>query len=157
MKINLLDCFEKTVQSKKNEIAVIHKEENITFMNIQKSAKKLANVLLDKIGDKINSPIAVFLPKEINTVIADIGIMYSCNPFMNLDIKTPKDRIANIIEMIKPIAIVTSSKFEGKLCELNIPIILLDELEFVESVDEKILENRRSMLIDTDPFCIINT
>lgn len=157
MKVNLLDCFEQTVENKGNEIAVVHKNDKISFVDIQKKAMYLANALLSQTEQKINLPIAVFLPKEIDTVIADIGIMYSCNPFMNLDIKTPKERIDNIIELIKPCAIVTNSKFIMKLGDVSVPIILMDELEYTEEIEKKILQNRRKCLIDTDPFCIINT
>lgn len=157
MKINLLDCFEQTVQNKRDCTAVTHKEECISFGVLQKKAQLLAGVLLEQIGETMNSPIAVFLPKEIYTVVADIGIMYSCNPFMNLDVKTPKERIDNIIDLIQPCAIITSSKLVGKLGELAIPVVLIDEITDERIVDEDRLLMRRRMLIDTDPLCIINT
>lgn len=157
MKINLLDCFEKTVIERKQETAVVHGTETIGFEELQVKAQKLANIILNQIGDSFNTPIAVFLPKEINTVIADIGIMYSCNPFMNLDVKTPQDRISNILELVKPCAIITNSKFAAKLEFVQIPIIQMDEID-KQMVDMKQdLIERRTQLIDTDPLCLINT
>lgn len=158
MNINLLDHFENTVSKNRNRISVKHKEESITFAELESRAKIVGGIITDIVPDALNKPIAVFLPKEINTVIADLGIMYSVNPFMNLDIKMPEERIKNIFGLIKPVAVVTSRKYQMKLSQISVPMILIDEIEWENNceVDERLSERRNSM-IDTDPFCIINT
>ena len=111
VKTHLLDYFEDTVEKRSSSVAVRHNDQNITFNDLQDKARKLAAYLISKTDEVTNRPIAVFLTKEINTVIADIGIMYSSNPFMNLDIKTPKERIMNIFDLVKPIAVITNKKY----------------------------------------------
>lgn len=64
--------------------------------------------LLQKIDNSINKPIVVFLPKEINTVVSDLGIMYFSIPFMSLDVKTPKERLMNVFELVKPCTVITN-------------------------------------------------
>lgn len=158
MKIHLLDYFEQTVNLKKDSIAVRHNDEEISFINLKDKAEKFGAYLSEVIDDCINVPIAVFLPKEINTIIADIGIMYSSNPFMNLDVKTPKERIKNILNLTKPAAIVTNKKFSKALFDVDIPMIVIDDLDWSNmEFKEEILINKRNGLIDTDPFCLINT
>ena len=158
MNLNLLQCFESTVAAKPEKIAVKHNAAVITFSVLQNHAQKLACQLVDAVGFVTNTPIAVFLPKEINAVIADLGIMYSSNPFMNLDVKTPKERIMNIFELIKPVAVLTSKKFVKALQDVTVPVILIDELDWnALPLDETLLQKRRAQLIDTDPFCLINT
>lgn len=157
MRINLLDCFEKTVQDKGEAIAVTYKEEQISFLKLRQRAISLASVILGTVRS-VNVPVAVFLPKEIDTVAADLGIMYSCNPFMNLDVKTPRERIENILSVIKPCAVVTNSKYAEKLKHISCPLILMENVESSKAVPDRSFWNqRRGMLIDTDPFCIINT
>lgn len=157
MRINLLDCFEKTVQDKGEAIAVTYKEEQISFLKLRQRAISLASVILGTVRS-VNVPVAVFLPKEIDTVAADLGIMYSCNPFMNLDVKTPRERIENILSVIKPCAVVTNSKYAEKLKHISCPLILMENVESSKAVPDRFFWNqRRGMLIDTDPFCIINT
>lgn len=157
MKINLLDCFEDTVKHRMQETAVVHGSETITFQELQDQAQSLANLILDQTDGCYHSPVAVFLPKEIAAVIADLGVMYSCNPFMNLDVKTPADRIANILALVRPCAIITNSKYAEKLGEVSIPVIRMDERnDFMTHRDWQLAE-RRTKLIDTDPFCLINT
>lgn len=155
MRINVIDCFETTVNRIGDQIAVMHKEETITFKQLEIKAVSLANMIIDKIDGKINSPIAVFLPKEINTVISDLGIIYSNNPFMNLDIKTPMDRIGNILQLVKPEAIITDSRYIEKFKDFDIPVIDINEV--AENYNKDKLSERRKRIIDTDPFCLINT
>lgn len=157
MNINWLDSFENTVKEKAKEIAVVHNSEQIEFAELQRKAKKLAILIIEKTNNAMNRPIAVFLPKEINIIVADLGIMYSCNPFMNLDIKTPKERIKNVLELVGPCAIVTSSKYVGRIEDLGFPILQTENIEPVIGGQDDLLIKRRKALIDTDPFCIINT
>lgn len=157
MKINLLDCFEETVREKMEQIAVVHKSEAISFCDLQQKAVELAERILNQTGDVVNTPIAVFLPKQIDTVIADLGIMYTANPFMNLDVKTPQDRIQNIIDLVKPCAVITNSTFAKKLQQVDIPVVLMDDPRQEAGGTAWNLPIRRDRLIDTDPLCLINT
>lgn len=158
MRINLLDCFEDTVRNKAEIIAIIHKEEQISFLELRQRAIKLAMVILDISKLAVNVPVAVFLPKEINTVAADLGIMYSSNPFMNLDVKMPRERIEKILLRIQPCAIITNAKYAERLKGVIYPLILIENAENSNyAIDISILKQRRDMLIDTDPLCIINT
>lgn len=158
MKTHLLDYFVETVDKRSDAIAVKHNDQEISFGELKLKAEKMATHLLSQIGEVMNTPIAVFLPKEINTVITDLGIMYSSNPFMNLDVKTPKERIMNIFDLVKPAAVVTSKKFSKVLADVEVPVVMVDEMDWdAIAVDHASLVERRSQLIDTDPFCLINT
>ncbi len=157
MNINFLDIFENTVKKKINDTAVVHRESSVTFSELMLSAKNAACSLIGIIGNSVNVPVAVFLPKQISTIIADLAIMYSCNPFMNLDVKTPKDRIFNTMELIKPLAVITDEKNKAFFDGTSYNVILIDELINSGKADEELLLERRSRLIDTDPMCLINT
>lgn len=157
MKTHLLDYFEETVKKKADEIAVIHNDQDISFKDLKKKSQKLAYHLLNVTEACMNRPIAVFLPKTIDAVVVDIGIMYSANPFMNLDIKTPKERIKNIFDLVKPAAVVTNEKYLKSLSNISVPVVLIDELNWDEMENYESLAARRNQLIDTDPFCLINT
>ena len=158
VKTHLLDYFEETAIKNESKIAVKHNENKISFVDLKNKSKKLATHLLSCVGDSINKPIAVFLPKEINTVIADLAIMYSSNPFMNLDIKTPRERIMNIVELVKPVLIITNKKYSSMLQNIKLPVVLIDEVDWdTMATDTVRLLSRKRSLIDTDPFCLINT
>ena len=111
MRVNIVDLFDSTVETKGSQIAIEHNDETISFYELKNKALSVATLLLKRNEALINRPIAVFLPKEINTVISDLGVLYSGNAFMNLDVKMPVDRIRNILEKIKPITIITNKKY----------------------------------------------
>ena len=130
VRTHLLDCFEETIAQRSGHIAVRHNDQWINFKELGEKAQKTGAYLLSQIKETTNTPIAVFLPKEINTIIADLGILYSSNPFMNLDVKTPKERIMNIFELVKPAAVVTSRKFVKNLPDVAVPVIFIDALDW---------------------------
>ncbi|MCF6212564.1 MAG: amino acid adenylation domain-containing protein [Flavobacteriaceae bacterium] len=159
IKKNILEYLFDTNKLFPNKNAVIEGNRVITFKNLDIKAKILAQFLISK-NDIFNEPIAVYLPKTIESVISNIAITYSCNIYMNLDIKTPIERIKNIIDLIKPKFIITNAKYLKAVEELggNNIIINIDTIDFeiTEGLNWNYLE-RLDRQIDTDPLCIINT
>ena len=159
MKINLIELFEETVKSYPQKVAVIDKDREITFSDLQKKSLQLASTLI-ALGIGQNKPVGVFLDKSIESVYADLGILYAGDFYMNLDIKTPAERIRNIIQLVEPAAIISTSRqiksIEGIIPQ-TVKVVLLDEADEAAEVDAKAIVGRLSTIIDTDPSCIINT
>ncbi len=158
VKMHLLDFFDQTAKRKKGDVAVEHNETCITFEELRIRAMKLGSCLIEKLGNQDCAPVAVFLPKEIETIVANLGILYSANSFMNLDIKTPKKRIDNIIASVRPALIITESRYIKCFADTSVPAISIDDYDWNDMpYDEGALLTRRRRCIDTDPFCLINT
>lgn len=160
MKINLIEYFEDTVLRLPNKVAVIDGERTVTFVELARKSKLLAQRIINVTGT-INRPVAVFLPKSIDAICSDLAITYSGNAYMNLDIKNPAERLNNILTLIEPAAIITNAKYKS-LIEPTIPenIKLIDVDEVImqqELVNENSFLKIAASLIDTDPYCIINT
>lgn len=156
MKITLLEYFEETIAKKPNEVAVVEEGKEITFQELKTMACGIAGVITKVSEPAKSSPIAVFIPKSIWCVAADLGILYSGNTYMNLDIKTPGKRIINILDCIEPRAIITITKYRDKLPEFDGEIFCIDEYDLTLYNDDY-FALREESLIDTDPMCIINT
>lgn len=160
MKINLIEYFEATIARLPNKIAVIDGERTITFAELAKRSKLLAQGILNVI-ESTNRPIAVFLPKSIDAVCADLAITYSGNAYMNLDVKNPVERLKNILTLIKPVAIVTNEKYRNLIASIIPETIKLVDVDKVimerELAESHCFLNHIASLIDTDPYCIINT
>ena len=158
MKISLLEYFEQTANQNRERIAVIDGEQNISFLELLNKAKELACSLI-KLQNCTNKPIAVFLPKSIGSVVADIAITYSGNTYMNIDVKSPKARIENILNQIKPVLIITDSHNIQSLDGLvkSCDVLNISTFDFTGRFDQKRLNIVSCRIIDTDPYCIINT
>lgn len=157
MQKNILEYLFETVENKGSKVAVVEGDKSITFEDLNQKSKQLAHGIISK-KDILNLPVAVFLPKGINSVIADIAITYTGNIYMNLDIKTPAERIKNIVELIKPEFIITNTTYCKTLNEIGASglIINIDDFDFSVSLNED-FSQRLEGLIDQDPLCIINT
>lgn len=156
MRINLLDCFIETVSKRPDSIAVSHNENSVTFGELKALAERLSVAINRSIGNKISSPIALFMPKNIGAVASNIAIMYSGNPFMNLDVMTPDDRIHNILNLVKPCLVITLLEYKKRFCDIDIPVIYYEEAVKAES-ENNFANLNYNAIIDTDPFCLINT
>ena len=164
MKINLLQLFEETVGKYPEKTAVIDKDRTISFADLRRKAL-LTGERIAGLDIPQNRPVGVFLDKSIESVYADLGILYAGDFYMNLDIKTPAERIKNIIQLIEPAAIISTQaqiKSIAAVIPDSVKLILLDEQgeerRSQESGDRsQELGERRNTLIDTDPSCIINT
>jgi amino acid adenylation domain-containing protein len=155
MKINLIEFFEETYDKCPEKVAVVDGKRSITFGDLAKKAKSLAAFIIQEEHCK-NRPVAVYLPKCIETVYSDLAITYSGNAYMNLDVKTPAARIGNILSLIQPQAVITDTKHIEALkpsCPESLSIINVDELPDRDDYDISVLDS----IIDTDPYCIINT
>ena len=159
MKINLIELFEESVRKYPEKVAVIDKERQATFSDLRKKSLQLASTLI-ALGIGQNKPVGVFLDKSIESVYADLGILYAGDFYMNLDIKTPAERIRNIIQLVEPAVIISTTRqiksIEGIIPE-TVKVVLLDEADESAEVDAKAIIGRLSTIIDTDPSCIINT
>lgn len=155
MKHTLLEYFEETVEKKQNCIAVIEGSEKISFLELRKKSIDFAGYLSGIIIQMQSKPVAVFLPKSIWGIIADLGILYSGNAYMNLDVKTPMNRIENILKCIQPATIITHSKYKDRFVNTH-NVICVDEIE-IPTCSVDFAEIHQQAIIDTDPMCLINT
>lgn len=158
MKKNLLEYFEYTVGQNPNKVAVVDGERKIKFAELSQAAIAFGTSIVNKKKEAFKAPIAVFIPKSIETITADLGIMYSGNAYMNLDVKTPLQRISNILNLVQPEFVVTTSVYYNSLAKImdEDKILLVDELTSAEG-DLSLLQPRLDRMIDTDPSCLINT
>lgn len=155
---NILEYFEKTIEKHSDKIAVIDGERQIIFKQLAQDGWATGTAIFQKIKGQIKQPIAVFLPKSIECITADIGIVYSGNAYMNLDVKTPMQRIGNIIKLVQPSYIITDEKYLDVLKTVYPAeqILLIVDL-IKEKPQHELLLQRLEKVIDTDPLCLINT
>lgn len=159
MKINLIECLEETVKRTPDRIAVVENERSADFKTLNRNAYAVAHRICEA-GIDVNRPVAVFLGKSIESITANLGILIAGDFYMNLDIKTPAERIRNILNLINPAAIISDEKHFNLINEIipdNIKYIDIDKLSVDSDIRKSRIDKRRSQLIDTDPSCIINT
>jgi len=161
MQINVAEYLERgALASCPNKTAIIEGANRYTFAELERYAKRCATLLIQR-TQGTGAPIAVFLPKGATTVFADLGIIYSGGIYSNLDVKSPPQRIKNILANLGPALIITSKALLASVVELGVAqsqVLLVDDLfDDTIVVDSAGITARLEQVIDTDPLCIINT
>lgn len=149
--------LEETVRKYPDKIAVVDESSRLTFTELRENAIRLSAHIS---AEWRNQPIAVYLPKSADCVIAFLGILYSANFYVPLDTKSPAERLAKVVSNLAPKAIITSSKYKKNVesfCNGVMPIILDIESILISRHEPQQTNDifRAQGVIDTDPiYCI---
>jgi amino acid adenylation domain-containing protein len=127
----------------------------LTFSELQKSAKIIGAKIAQ--AGFFKEPVLLAMDKTPECVAAMLGCAYANCPYTPIDVENPPERIAKIIEKLKPCACITTSKYAEKLGETP-NIWLYDELleNPVEECEELLSEVKRK-IISSDILYIIFT
>jgi len=160
VKLNVIDFFEQgALRHFPDRVAIIDGTRRLTFAELATCSKRCAMHFV-RSTKGINQPIVVYLPKCIETVVANLGIVYGGYVYCNLDIKSPTQRIRNTLNKIRPVSAITSRALIGALREIagpGIDILCIEDLLEGETVNDTLICERLQQIVDTDPLCIINT
>lgn len=161
MQSNILTYFEQgAAREFPDKIAIIDGATKVTFAELELRAKCIALALIAR-ADVINHPIAVYLPSCADGIAANLGILYAGNIYTNLDVKSPPQRLSNILANILPVLIVTTRSRVAEIVTAGMiesNIVVLDDIEEQATQAEQAMFDRRlARIIDTDPVSIINT
>lgn len=154
---SILQYLKKTVESFPDKIAFTDVNKSITFSELDERAELLANKIYSQLNGNVRQPIAVYLPKSVDCIIAFFAVIYSGNYYTPIDINMPKARVDKIISTLKPAAVIVDDinavVSEGIECN-NILDINISGVHISENVDlVKILDET----IDTDILYVMFT
>ncbi len=120
--------FEKQAELKPNEIAVVCKNEQITFKELNNRSDKLAAYLNSK-GVSKNEFVGISLNRSINMMIAILAVLKSGGAYLPLDPKFPKERTKMMSEDSGCKIIVTESVLQNNFQTSTAELILMDDHE----------------------------
>ena len=159
MRINVTQYLDDTIVKHGNSIAIEDVNGELSFNQLQQNAYTVADVLIDL--NITNNPIGVLLPKSKESIIAFVGINYSGNFYVPLDIKSPLDRLQKITMKLEPKVIITNADGLNLLKQNNYKgdIILIEETTNRQVNASKIKRIYKTLetKIDLDPVYAIFT
>lgn len=146
--INILEYLEK---NRNNQCALADEYENISYEELILYAKKIGSYIINRdIGR--NQPIAVYIDRNIWSIVAFLGIVYSGNFYIPIDPTMPEKRVELILNTLSP-KLVISTTNKKVFSDLNIDVRDCINCE----IDETGLEEVKAGRIDTDPLYAIFT
>lgn len=146
MHINILQYLAETSVTKPDKTAVVDGEKRYSISDVTIRSKKIGQFIAKRTGEKIRRPIAVFLPKNFDCITGDLGIIYSGNAYMNLDIKNPKQRLENILSLVEPELVLTDTQHADLIAPMvaEEKIIRLDDQNFNKYIFQKNHDRKKS-------------
>jgi amino acid adenylation domain-containing protein len=151
-----IDFLEKQVIENGDKVAITDRDGSIKYNELRTRSLNIAKAIS---SDFKNRPIGVFLPKSINCVTSFMGVLYTGNFYVPLDVKSPLERLNSLVENLTPAAIITQTqyieKFKNSSLYNQIQFIDINELP-VGDVDfdyKSIIKN----VLETDPIYSIYT
>lgn len=159
MTINVLEYLLNAAKQYPEHVAIKDSKSSISFLELLEKSNQLAFRIADVLEGAVNLPIAVFLPKGIDAIVAFLGIVRSGNFYVPIDISSPLNRIENIFSVLQPVVLITGSECVQNVKSVTTKtvrtFVLGDDSDV--NVDLDVLEKIMPQKIDADPLYVLFT
>lgn len=106
MVINVISYLESASRQCPESIAVADCSISMTYSKLWTCAASAGSAIYGRLG-KVNNPIAVCIKHNVADIIAFYSVAFSGNFYVPIDMSLPAERINQMIEIIKPVAVIT--------------------------------------------------
>lgn len=113
------EFFEQRVLETPHRVALVAGGKSISYSQLNARANELCQKLIQE-GSQNDLPIAIFLDRSIEMVIAMMAVLKSGAPFLPLDREYPLDRVSYILSDARASMIVAQDDFEIPGIEIKI-------------------------------------
>jgi D-alanine--poly(phosphoribitol) ligase subunit 1 len=154
MVINILEYLENSASIFPNKVAFSDQKNEITYSEIIQQAKAIGSKLTLSLDGETKKPIAVFIDRNISSLVSFLGVVYSGNFYVPIDGQMPQNRIELILNTLQPPSAILMSKDCTQFVLVK-PLFFDDLIH--ETINELKLAKIRCNSIDTDPLYIMFT
>ncbi len=106
-------------------IALVHRQQQITYGELNQRANRLARYLI-KAGVGPDVIVGVYLERDIDLMVALIGIHKAGGAYLPLDPDYPQDRLAFMVEDAAVPVLLTKAQFSSSLPPHHAQVVRLD-------------------------------
>ena len=154
MQKNVLEYLENTVEVYSDKIAFTDGTKGLSFREVYDAARSVGSGLCGY----NRSLVLVVMSKCPEKISAFLGVIYSGNVYVPLDVDMHQSRISQIIKKLSPPAAICDEKSAERLRSLGFEgdIYLYDEIRHTAADEDALAEIRRRQ-VDTDPLYIVFT
>ena len=125
---SIVDLLEEQVVRTPDRVAMVFREEQFSYAQLDKKVNQLANYLLQEYVLKPDQTVAVFLERSSWSAITMLAIMKTGACYVPIDVTLPENRLRYIINDSAPKVIITSEDLLKKH-----PALLAGEHIVIES------------------------
>ncbi|MFR9769176.1 amino acid adenylation domain-containing protein [Nocardia sp. SC052] len=104
----VLDGYRRAVARHPDEIAVVHADTQLSYREFDERVNRLARVLADH-GVGAETLVALAVRRSVDLVVGMYAILTAGGAYVPLDPDHPAERIAHVLEVAKPVCVLTTS------------------------------------------------
>lgn len=119
------DVFESQVQQTPEAVAVVDRDSQISYAELNKRANQLAHYLQD-LGVGPDVRVGICMERSADVVVAAIGVWKAGGAYMPLDPAYPKDRLRHMLSDTQPSVVITNERVIGKVASDGARIVRID-------------------------------
>lgn len=149
---NVLEYLESSYAKTPDKLLFEDEKESVTYREVISRAKGIGSFIAERTNGA-NKPVAVLIDRNVRSLMAFIGIVYSGNFYVPIDTSMPIQRVELILNTLEPVLILDAV---GKGSPGERGTVFFEEAAETE-VNEDMLSDIRKEAIDTDPLYAIFT
>ena len=159
---NILELLERSAERFPDRPAFGDPEKDISFRELVRKARAAGELLAADVPSE--SPVAFYLEKSVDAVIAMFGAVYAGGFYSFIDVRQPAARAQKVLDVLEPAVLITDEENAEKAEELSFGgrrILLKDLLEKAgkmlsgqEAPLSPVLARIRSSMTDTAPLYV---
>jgi amino acid adenylation domain-containing protein/thioester reductase-like protein len=134
--ITIHELFEKQVEITPNNLAIISNNRNISYIELNNQANKLA-LILRKLGVKPSGLVCIIIDRSIEMIIGTMGILKSGGAYIPIEPNLPELRIRRLLKELNVKIIITSSLWLKKIDEITNNISGIDHIISLDEPDNQ--------------------
>ena len=122
---NIHELFEKQVEKNPDNIAVVFKNQKLTYRTLNERANALARTLLKTGKIRKDSIVGIAVERSIEMVVGMLAILKSGAAYLPIDCEYPKERIDYMLSdskmeiLLTEASFVNKVNFEGKIIDIT--------------------------------------
>ncbi|MBX8544289.1 amino acid adenylation domain-containing protein [Pseudomonas cichorii] len=118
--------FEEQASVRGDELAVAFEGQRLSYRELNRQANLLAHHLIG-LGVRPDDRVAICVERSARMVVGLLGILKAGAAYVPLDPDYPEQRIAYMLQDSTPSVLVSQHEVLGRVPQLSIPLVLLDE------------------------------
>lgn len=160
MQTNIAEYLINAAKRYPDKVAFKDEKREITFSELDRQARCIARSIEETLGTTKNEPIAVYMERGINCIVAFMGIVYSGNFYSPIDIHMPKERLVLILQTLNPIRVIADMSVRDGILEKELQVAPEQILYLETAIANRgscDLKNLQRMHLDVDPLYVLFT
>lgn len=157
---SVIDALEITASKYPNKKAIVDEKMSVSWSEFRNNSLQVAQMLLDyqKTNNITgNRSVVIYMDKNVSALQAIFGVIYRGCYYTPIDVKMPLDRVEKILDSLKPTCIIADAKNASKIQGVTeIAVLSIDDASEA-NVDEAMLLQDASGIIDTDLLYVFYT